>query len=36
VRLLEENAQGDYIGESTSQLENSLQRAHFAAEAGMS
>lgn len=36
VRLMEENAQGDYIGESISQLEHSLQCAHLAAKAGMS
>jgi hypothetical protein len=36
VRLVEENAQGDYIGESISQLEHSLQCAHLAAKAGMS
>jgi predicted HD phosphohydrolase len=34
VRLMEENAQGDYIGESISQLEHSLQCAHLAAKAG--
>jgi predicted HD phosphohydrolase len=34
VQLMEENAQGDYIGESISQLEHSLQCAHLAAKAG--
>ena len=34
VRLMEENAQGDYIGESISQLEHSLQCAHLAVKAG--
>jgi len=36
VRLMEENAQGDYIGEDISQLEHSLQCAHLAAKAGQS
>lgn len=34
VRLMEENAQGDYIGESISQLEHSLQCAHLGVKAG--
>lgn len=35
LRLLEDNSQGDYIGESISQLEHSLQCAHLAVKAGM-
>ena len=34
VLLMEESAQGDYIGENISQLEHSLQCAHLAAKAG--
>jgi len=34
VKLMEENAEGDYIGESISILEHSLQCAHLAAKAG--
>ena len=34
VKLMEASAQGDYIGESISQLEHSLQCAHLAAKAG--
>lgn len=36
VHLLEERGTGDYIGESISQLEHSLQAANFAAQAGES
>ena len=34
IHLLEERGKGDYIGESISQLEHSLQAANFAAQAG--
>jgi len=34
IKLLEDNSQGDYIGESISQLEHSLQCAHMAVKAG--
>jgi predicted HD phosphohydrolase len=34
IALLEERGKGDYIGESISQLEHSLQAANFAAQAG--
>lgn len=34
VALLEDRGTGDYIGESISQLEHSLQCAHFAKQAG--
>jgi predicted HD phosphohydrolase len=34
IHLLEERGTGDYIGESTSQLEHSLQAANFAVQAG--
>ena len=34
VKLVDENAQGDYIGESISQLEHSLQAARLAARSG--
>jgi 2-amino-1-hydroxyethylphosphonate dioxygenase (glycine-forming) len=34
IHLLEERGTGDYIGESISQLEHSLQAANFAAQAG--
>ena len=34
VKLMQESAQDDYIGESISQLEHSLQCAHLAAKAG--
>lgn len=36
VHLLEERGTGDYIGESITQLEHSLQAANFAAQAGES
>ena len=35
IKLLEERGTGDYIGESISQLEHSLQCAHFAKQAGI-
>lgn len=34
ITLLEERGTGDYIGESISQLEHSLQCAHYAKQAG--
>jgi predicted HD phosphohydrolase len=34
INCLEKHGQGDYIGESISQLEHSLQAAHQAKKAG--
>jgi predicted HD phosphohydrolase len=35
IKLLEEGGTDDYIGESISQLEHSLQCAHYAKQAGI-